>query len=471
MSLRLACLLLLMFLGTAPLLAQDGPAPQRTKPVPSEAPQTKAKTKPLSLLQLVQIALTRNPQTRLALAQAKEAMADVGIAKSYYWPEVSFTGALTTSDQEKPEFPGITDITTYYKVGPELELYYLLLDFGGRDAYVAMMRELLTAAKFNQSQVMQDVILAVQSAYYNAMASEAQIFLALANLQYAQTQFDAQETALEAGLAIPADVLAAASALEEAKATMQSAQGFQAEAYAAVNVACGAPADAPLRLAPMPELKNLPELEKSVDTLIQNAFAARPDLAEQLALVRMKEDQVRQVESTYWPTVSLQADWYHHWFSARSTFTQSPTVDETEGVNFVSASIVIEWDLFDGFRRVNQVKAAEAQVEEEVAIFQQQKLDVSQQVWDAYYDYLTAGRNLNFRKAGLVSAEAQFDVVQEGLVTGLSDLLDFYQAEVTLAQARADLALSQASWYTASAQLIYTTGRLTPEALREAFRR
>lgn len=468
---RMARYGLLALLATSPLWAQDGPAPRRTTPVPSEAPQAKAKTKPLSLLQLVQIALTRNPQTRLALAQAKEAMADVGIAKSYYWPEVSFTGALSTGDQEEPEYPGITDITTYYQAGPELDLYYLLLDFGGRDAYVAMMRELLTAAKFNQNQVMQDVILAVQSAYYNAMASEAQLVLALANLQYAQTQFDAQQTALDAGLAIPADVLAAASALEEAKATMQSAQAFQAEAYAAVNVACGAPADAPLRLAAMPELKNLPELEKGVNTLIQNAFASRPDLAEQLALVRMKEDQVRQVESTYWPTVSLQADWYHRWFSARSSEAGTPTVNETDNYHFVQASIVVEWDLFDGFRRDNQVKAAEAQVEEEAALFQQQKLDISQQVWNAYYEYLTAGRNLTFRRAGLVAAEAQFDVVQEGLVTGLSDLLDFYQAEVTLAQAQADLALSQASWYTASAQLIYTTGRLTPEALRQAFRR
>ncbi len=471
MSHRLAGWFLLTLLSLAPAIAQDGPVPRRTTAVPSEAPQSKAKTKPLSLLQLVQIALTRNPQTRLALAQAKEAMADVGIAKSYYWPEVSFTGQLTTGDQQKPEYPGITDITTYYKGGPELDLYYLLLDFGGRDAYVAAMRELLTAAKFNQNQVMQDVILAVQSAYYTAMASEAQLFLAVANLQYAQTQYDAQQTALDAGLAIPAEVLAAASALEEAKATMQAAQGFQAEAYAAVNVACGAPADAPLRLAPMPELKNLPELEQSVNALIQNAFAARPDLAEQLALVRMKEDQVRQVESTYWPTVSLQADWYHHWFSARSTFTRAPTVNETEDVHFVSASIVVEWDLFDGFRRDNQVKAAQAQVEEEAALFQQQKLDISQQVWDAYFDYLTAGRSLTFRRSGLVAAEAQFDVVQEGLVTGLSDLLDFYQAEVTLAQARADLALSQATWYTASAQLIYTTGRLTPDALRQAIRR
>lgn len=471
MSRRYVALGLFALFAYSPLWAQDGPAPRRTTAVPSEAPQSRAKSKPLRLLQLVQIALTRNPQTRLALAQAKEAMAEVGIAKSYYWPEVSFTGALTTGDQQEPEYPGITDITTYYNAGPQLDFYYLLLDFGGRDAYVAAMRELLTAAKFNQNQVMQDVILAVQSAYYNAMASEAQLILALANLQYAETLYDAQQTALDAGLAIPADVLAAASALEEAKTAMQSAQGFQAEAYAAVNVACGAPANAPLRLAPMPELKNLPELEEGVNTLIQNAFAARPDLAEQLALVRMKEDEVRQVESTYWPTVSLQADWYHQWFSARSTEAGTPTVNETENVHFVQASLVVEWDLFDGFRRDNQVKAAQAEVEEEAALFQQQKLDVSQQVWDAYFDYLTAGRDLTFRRAGLVAAEAQFDVVQEGLVTGLSDLLDFYQAEVTLAQARADLALSQASWYTASAQLIYTTGRLTPEALRQALSR
>ncbi|MEM1058736.1 MAG: TolC family protein [Verrucomicrobiota bacterium] len=460
---RATATILALLAATGPLRAEEVPpsaAVQPEIPARTVAPE---RGDGLTLLQLVQVALTRNPQTRLALAEAREAMADVGIAKSFYYPEVSLTGTLLISDERQPEYPGIDDITKFYEAGPEIDLYYLLLDFGGRDAYVAMMRELLTAAKFNQNQVMQDVILSVQAAYFQALASETLVLLARTELQSAAINLAAQEQALEAGLGIPTEVLEAASALEGARSDLQAAESAQADAYGNVNVACGAPANAPLKLAPMPTLPDVAGFEQNVDGLIASGLVNRPDLAEQLAVVRAKEDAVRQAESTYWPEVSLEAEWYNRWFRARNNpqFV-GPSITESGRGTFVGAAIVIDWELFDGFRRVNEVRAARAEVQQAAAEFDQVKLDVGQQVWQAYFAYLSAGRALTFRRAGLVAAESQFELVREGLVSGLADLIDFYQAEVALAQAEADLAQAQADWYIATASVIYATGRLTP---------
>jgi len=461
----LTAILALGLILPLPVRADDGKTREAVLAA-SEASAPPAKPQDgLSLMQLVQFALARNPQTRLAWAQAREAVADVGIARSYYYPEVTLSGELTTSYQHMPDYPGTDIVQKYIEGGPGADIYYLLLDFGGRDAYVAMMREQLTAAKFNRNQVMQDVILEVQSAYYTAMAGEAQVALARTQLQYAETNFQSQQQALEAGLGIPAQLLRAESDLQAARSDLQAAQSNLAAAYGQVNVACGAPANAPLRLAPMPRLGNPAAFEKNVNTLITGAYANRPDMAEQLALVRAKEDSVRRVQSTYWPTVSLQGDWYYRWFRARENPQGTGTLYENNHDHFAGVGVVIEWDAFDGFRRDYKVKAAKAEVEQQAAVLQQTKLDVSQQVWQAYYGYLTAGRTLAYRRAGLLAAESQFAIVREGFVTGLSDLLDFYQAEVLVAQARADLATAQSQWYTASATLIYATGRLTPGAL------
>lgn len=52
-------------------------------------------SQPLSLAQLTNIALNNNPATRVAWAQIKLAVANLGIAKSTYWPQINANINLT----------------------------------------------------------------------------------------------------------------------------------------------------------------------------------------------------------------------------------------------------------------------------------------------------------------------------------------------------------------------------------------
>jgi outer membrane protein len=109
---------------------------------------------PITLAQVVDIALANNSTTRLAWLQARAAQAGVGSAESAYLPEVDVDAQIanlrTTSTAAQTTF------------GPSLALNYLLFDFGGRAATVEGARQALIASDFLHNQAIQDVILRTQ---------------------------------------------------------------------------------------------------------------------------------------------------------------------------------------------------------------------------------------------------------------------------------------------------------------------
>ena len=122
-------------------------------------------------------------------------------------------------------------------------------------------------------------------------------------------------------------------------------------------------------------------------------------------------------------------------------------------------------ELFEGFARHNDVRAAQAEREASVAELTAGTLRALRESWTAYFDVDTAQRKLEFATALLASAEEAYAATLETYRRGLGTVLDLLTAERDLADARSTIISTRAELLTAAAALTFAVGG-SPEAAR-----
>src|ERR1700674_5941008 len=138
-----------------------------------------------SLADLIDLAETHNPETRVAWENARAQAAALGIARSELYPTLS---AVALSGVDRSEVPLGSQF--YRQTVPvfeaSLELNYTIFDFGARRGRIAAESARVLAANFAFNDVHRKLIFQVQQAYFrllNASGQEAAARASLANAQ------------------------------------------------------------------------------------------------------------------------------------------------------------------------------------------------------------------------------------------------------------------------------------------------
>ena len=179
-----------------------------------------------TLWELIDMAESHNPQTRVAWESARAGAAALGIARSELYPTLV---SLAQLGVDREEIPFGTQF--FRQTVPEfevaLELNYTLFDFGARRGRISAESARLLIANFLFNDVHRRIIYQVQQAYYrllNAFGQEAAVRASLAN---AQTVQQAAQERLQQGLATLPDVLEARSATAQNQYELQSVLGAE----------------------------------------------------------------------------------------------------------------------------------------------------------------------------------------------------------------------------------------------------
>src|SRR5256885_61006 len=122
------------------VLALGGTIVAQTAPPPPPPPVIPPPGSTITLAQAIDVALSNNPDTRVAWLQARAAEADIGSARAAYYPEID---VLANATRSRPAVKGAAATTT---IAPSVALTYLLFDFGGREAVVEQARQAPIAA-------------------------------------------------------------------------------------------------------------------------------------------------------------------------------------------------------------------------------------------------------------------------------------------------------------------------------------
>ncbi|MGO9056157.1 MAG: TolC family protein [Candidatus Binataceae bacterium] len=426
-----------------------------TTPLPAPG----ASTKSYELSELVDLALRRNPDTRQAWASARAAAAAFGSSKAPYYPQAGFQ-----SDGGYQRFmfqDQMTEITIkQWEYTPLVQLTYTLLDFGRRSASADAARQQLAAANFLFDRKIQDVVFNTEKAFFALSAAKAAVEAARKNLELTRTNVEAVNQRLELGLATEPALLLARQRYAQSGYDLESAKLLVHDAQADLAVALGVAANAPLDVQNFGKQQIPSKLDATVDQLIDLAVKERPDLAAQVAALRQREAELRRMKAAWYPTVGLSAGygediWSYNYNSLHVVETRVPQY---------SALVTLQWDLFTGLRRLNDVRQAAAERDAARAEMESFEVGTIAQVWRSYYQFKSALKKYEYAQAILTASKDSYDANFEAYQQGLTTIVELLAASNDLANARYTLIQSKADLLTASAAVAYAAGAIQAPA-------
>jgi outer membrane protein TolC len=334
---------------------------------------------------------------------------------------------------------------------PSVSLSYLLFDFGGRSGRVEGARQRLLSAGFTQNATIQDVVLQIQVAYFQYLASRALLEAQRTTLAEADTNLTAAEERRRVGLATIADVLQSRTAVSQARLDVETTEGTLQTTRGALALALGLPANLPYDVDSSAAAVPVAALSDSVEAIIDTAVRGRSDLAAARAEAEAAEAAVGETRAALLPSLTFDAT------GGRTYATSIPN-----GANSYSLSLGLSIPIFSGFSRQYDLRASRFAAEAAGARAASLRQQVVYQVFSAYYALQTAARRVRTAGDLIASAEQSSAVALGRYRAGVGTVLDLLSAQSALASARAQRVNARLAWSVSLAQLAHDAGVLDP---------
>lgn len=438
-------------------------APDAAWPPPSNLSRTdpaweaiRARTpgsgQPLALIDIADIALRNNSATAKAWHEARAAVEQVTYAEGYFIPSLTANAAVSrTKVDADPENFGQNTMT----YGPGLQLNYLICNFGGgRRAAVEQALQTVYASNFAFNRALQDTLLTAEVAYYNLISAQAGVEAATTNSLEARAILAAATERRNAGLGVDVEVLQAQAGYDQSLYNLAEAEGQAKIAAAALAQAMGLAADTTVAIA-SPSTNMPPSLSRvDVRALTDEAIARRPDIAALRAALAAKEAAVQVARASRWPSLLLNGGVNRDYFDRYGPYNREA---QDSDWNY-TGSLVLRWNLFDGWQTRSSVRTAGALASAAQAQVRQAELAASAEIWSRYQLYETALKKQAFSLAALDSAAASRQAAMDSYTSGVRSLLDLLNAENQLAQARGQAVASRQAVFVALANLAHAVG-------------
>ena len=399
-----------------------------------------------SLLDVMTMAICRNPTLKYRFLATRVSAAQYGQSLSKYFPTLNGTAALTPSIQKQKSRSSnkSTDLSA------QLALNWLLLDFGARGAQAAQMQAYLEAAQSSYDSSLQQLLYDVSNGYYSVLSAQENHEGLQKSEVASKKAYEEAQSRFKLGLVPKSDVLQAETAYAQARLASAVAQkNIQLRKGALAQLLSIAP-DTPFTLK-MPSKKIVKENEfEDFNGLIDTAFAQRPDLKAAWHNVSAAQEAITAARSDGLPSLSATA--------RAGVGDDLRAGDDT--VYKATAGLTLNVPLFTGFQhtyKVEQAEAAYAQAQEEL---EQLKNTIQKEVWDAIQNYRTFYTTHQISKTLLRSAEESEKVAFASYKVGKLNILSLLDAQTQLANARIEYNTSFYNFLIAKADVLRTLGQM-----------
>ena len=482
--------LLILLLHAAAISVVTCPRPAKAQVAPS-AGAVRALPTPLTLADAVAIALHQQPTGYISQTQITSANGQKAQARARYFPTLTpefryqdsrntfygiRTGGGTTSIVTPTGGTGGTGAggtgtagtqTTQTITGPQsldgvsvtrgsgsiLTLQQALFDSGTRESINAQARRGLDAARFGRTDTRQQIILAVTSDFYGLLRADDLVKVSQAQVTRAQQTVNQTQGQIDAGVAARADILQSQADLANAQVSLLQNESAVRSSEAALKNVMAIETSIPLQLATLAAADALPPppnagLERTLDDYVQQAYAARPDLRQQLSVIEVSRQSVKQAHIAAGPALT-----------GSYVLTYQPQNDlgakSTDSQVLVTAS----YPLFDAGRARGAVRVAEAGRDADLDRLEQLRQNIRLDVEQSFYDRSLALQRTQLAQIAIQAAQASFDAATARRQAGIGTVLDITTAQVSLTQAQNGYVSAIYDFYTADARLRRATGQ------------
>lgn len=418
-----------------------------------------------TLSELADLALRHNPRTRVAWEQARAAAAGVGVAQSAWYPQLNLMVSAGYEHISSP-LPQNVFSQGYFNadifvVRPEVQLDWLLWDFGRRGASETRARETAIAQNFAFNSAHQQLLFSVCRAYYSLVSIHSSLAVTQAALEDAELVQRATKASMEQGFATETEYLQAQQMVAQYAFTLSSLRADLRKAQVSLCESVGLDPGIPLKVRDITEVELPENFGASVSELIAQALADRPDMRGWVAQLRAAQAGVEEAEAQFWPVLLLSGN-------------AGPTYSEfsAEGSPWVSSNdtqygvgIALKVPIFDGFRNQQMellARAQKRQVEAEIATARNAAV---REVWEAFTDYENARSQLEAAEALLRASEASHRATMASFRQGFASVVDVQTQQASLTQARESHTQARTDIFLSLSLLQFVTGQLSLESI------
>jgi len=432
-------------------------------PLPAEA--SFSAQKKYDLGSLIDLALNNHPATRAAWSQAKAASASVGEARSLYYPWVK-SGFVGGYDYNYTPVASGPNVYSRNQATVFFSMEYILLDFGRRDSDVARTIATFNALGLTYQRKLQEIIFAVQKAYFAHEASLWKKKAAEMNLAFLSTLAEMITRENVTGLSAEPELLKAKKRVLEAEYEVEAATAVVKNTLGELCIAAGLPANTPLQIATTERPSATKKLRGDANELVRQALLLRPDIAARIAEVKASKEATRRAIADFFPVIKLQGEYLNATFGYTASNNSQSGTYNGNGISGAQGFVVGSWDIFDGLERVFKVRRRQEEDKVAQRNLEQTKLNATRDVWTSYNDSLAAEQRVGFAEGYVASAKESFNAIKTAVETGLTNVTDFAESGSNVANADSELATAIADYSTTLALLAFSVGTTTPSPSR-----
>jgi len=378
------------------------------------------------------LALKNNPAISVARLNALASQQVTREVSSNLWPQAyaDLTG-VDARNNSRITAGGLNNPTVYTRAAGGATVSQLITDFGHTTNLVAGARLQARADEQSAAATKEDVLLAVDQAFYNALQTHAVLRVAEQNVASRQLLSDQVSALTKSKLKSDLDLSFANVNLAQAKLLYLDALNNDKASAAALSAILGYSTLEAFDL--VNDTEPLAPPPPDVDPLLAEAFAKRPEI---LALEFRSESAEKLHKAEHdqlYPTIS-----------ALAAFGDSPVRDDRIYGPYAAAGVNVEIPVFNGF--LYSAKSREADLRAQAV--RQRLIDlrnrISRDVRTSWLAASTAFDRVNVSEQLLAQANLALDLAQTRYKLGLSSIVELSQAQ--LQQTQAEIGNAQAGY-------------------------
>ncbi|MBD5388738.1 TolC family protein [bacterium] len=375
----------------------------------------------LTLQEVIELGLCRNPQTAAAYLSLESARFAKNAGYADYLPNVSASasGTLPYRNEEWGD----------WSWGASLSASYLIFDFGRRLSDIKTLTAVWRATGFDYDDAVQNYVYGIIGAYYTLLNTNADVDAASASRAVAQTALDTAQKKFKAGAVARADVLKAETTLATRDLELERAKNNREIAKGTLLSKLSFAADGDIEIADMPSNFGSRDENKSIDDLIDMAQTRRPDLLRASADVDAAWHRRNSSFLKNLPSISA---------SGTLSWNDTPSESFNAGHNHISGSIGVRasMPIFAGFANMYGVRSAQANYDRALENQRASHDNAVLDIFTAYQNYKTAQKVLGQTQALLKSATESERVTSGMYKVGKATMLDWQTAQSELVDAQ-----------------------------------
>jgi outer membrane protein len=409
------------------------PPPAQVPPLSGQVgPQASGAVTRLSLTDAENIALKQNPTIFVARLIALASQQVTREVRSNLWPTAyANVTAVDAHDDSRIAAGGLNNPVIYERAAVGTTVSQLISDFGHTTNLVASARLHARAEDQNALATKEEILLAVNQAFYGALQAEAVLRVAQQTVDARQLTADQVGALTKSKLKSGLDLSFANVNLSQAKLLFLDAQNRQQASFADLSALLG-----------YPDLQNVELVEAtseltappaSAEPLIAEAFSKRPEI---LAL-EFESESANKFRNA-------QRDELFPTISALGAVGNTPVGDGRLSSWYGAVGVNVQVPVFNGFLFTARTHEADLRAQASTQQLADLRNRISRDVRNSWLNASTAYQRVAVNQELLTQANQALDLAQTRYKLGLGSIVELSQAQ--LQQTEAEIAGAQASY-------------------------